>query len=649
MNIDRRYLHILIFILLSTCLLGQVSEGGLPLAIIESLEPTVTHNVGVPSLQKLQNEDEKNGWYSRVAAPLDLDLNLSNSGQWTDLQNGDRLWQLQINAKGAEALALQIRNYYIPKGAKLFFYSEDKSQILGAYTHSSNNAKKVFLAGIIRGESIFVEYFEPVSVNGKGSLDIFKLQYVYKKEGLRAAAPINNPQKDFGQSAACHININCPEAAGFEDIKRAVVRIIMILEEGMGYCSGSLLNNAREDLTPYVLSAYHCQSEYTPMYEFYRFDFNYEGDACSNPAVEPEYQSITGATTVAGYADTDFQLFELSENVPSSYNPYFLGWKNDIDYRPPGSNLVHHPQGDIKKYSHEYSIAIIFNNTITWDNGLVTTPRSHFRVYLDEGAFEGGSSGSPFMDNDGFVVGQLHGGTPFCDQSETFCGRLAKSWDGGGTPETRLKDWLDPDGSGIDSLDHFDPALLPDTMFNISGNVKVQIGLAFPNIPVSLYSGPNIDELTLLETVLSDDQGNYIFEDVPSNQDYFIKADFDDCHRNGVTTFDLILVTNHIIGVSPFTTPLEFFQADVSGNGSVTTFDIIQSRQIILQLIENYPSKKSFHFVNSEFDYSGMNVGDPLLNEPFIIKVPFLSEDTIVADFTGIKTGDLNASSAGCP
>tara|TARA_B110001469_G_scaffold32478_1_gene32964 strand:- start:386 stop:1606 length:1221 start_codon:yes stop_codon:yes gene_type:complete len=71
--------------------------------------------------------------------------------------------------------------------------------------------------------------------------------------------------------------------------------------------------------------------------------------------------------------------------------------------------------------------------------------------YIDEwedGVTEPGSSGSPLFDQNHRIIGQLYGGYAACSGSVNngqadWYGRFGVSWDGN-SPETRLKDWLDP-------------------------------------------------------------------------------------------------------------------------------------------------------------------------------------------------------------
>lgn len=70
------------------------------------------------------------------------------------------------------------------------------------------------------------------------------------------------------------------------------------------------------------------------------------------------------------------------------------------------------------------------------------------------GTVQNGSSGAPLFNSQKKVIGQLFAGCDCnSDYNEAFFGRLHISWEGGGTPDTRLKDWLDPKNTGVLTLD----------------------------------------------------------------------------------------------------------------------------------------------------------------------------------------------------
>src|SRR5690606_12607805 len=98
----------------------------------------------------------------------------------------------------------------------------------------------------------------------------------------------------FNTALPCHPNTACFADSLHQSLANSTVRIRMVMDEGIGWCSGALVNTTRQDKTPYLLSAYHCQYDFTPQYDLWRFDFTYTSPTCANPAVEPAYFSLTG-------------------------------------------------------------------------------------------------------------------------------------------------------------------------------------------------------------------------------------------------------------------------------------------------------------------------------------------------------------------
>ncbi len=104
-------------------------------------------------------------------------------------------------------------------------------------------------------------------------------------------------------------------------------------------------------------------------------------------------------------------------------------------------------------------------------------PNTAWRVVWDQGTVEGGSSGSPLFDNGNHkIIGQLFSNTQPttqpCNQAigGSNYGRFDVSWDGGGTPSTRLRDWLDPENTNAISTNTTSVANLPNSI-TPSGNI----------------------------------------------------------------------------------------------------------------------------------------------------------------------------------
>ena len=114
-------------------------------------------------------------------------------------------------------------------------------------------------------------------------------------------------------------------------------------------------------------------------------------------------------------------------------------------------------------------------------------------------------------------------------------------------------------------------------------------------------------------------------------------------HLNGVSTYDLVLINKHILGLQPFNSPYQLIAADANNSRSVSTFDIVELRKLILGIYTELPANSSWRFIPKDFPFS-----DP--TNPFADNIPeditFLNIQTNIlqADFTGIKIGDVSGN-----
>lgn len=74
-----------------------------------------------------------------------------------------------------------------------------------------------------------------------------------------------------------------------------------------------------------------------------------------------------------------------------------------------------------------------------------------------------------------------------------------------------------------------------------------------------------------------------------ANASYSITAQKQDTVLNGLSTFDLLLMSKHILNVAALPNPWQLIAADVNCSESVTTFDIVLLRKVILGITDTLP------------------------------------------------------------
>ena len=412
-------------------LIAQQSIGGLPQSMERNL-PNPYNQITLPilNIEQLLEEDRN----APLATPLrygykfDVNLSLDNSGEWFDLDNGDRIWRLMINSQDAFALSLEYNQFYIPNGATLFVYNEDASMVAGGYTNLNNQSDMLFATPLIQGDIIYVEYYEPSDAYGEGIININYIIHDYKD--------ILN-FSDSRESRSCGDNVVCSEADPYED----QINATSFLDMGGYICSGSMINNTSFDLTPYYWTAWHCVVGDNP--STFRFYFDYETSSCSGSwASNGPYEYGGTLLSSSSGMDPDYALILITDNTISD-GIFYAGWDKSSS-SPTISCGVHHPDGDPKKINYDNDTA--YNSgPVNWGDpdydgdDDISPSGSHWRITWDEGATTGGSSGSPAYNSSGRLIGQLTGGSGNCNSSngQDYYGKFSRSFND-------VDQWLDP-------------------------------------------------------------------------------------------------------------------------------------------------------------------------------------------------------------
>ena len=137
------------------------------------------------------------------------------------------------------------------------------------------------------------------------------------------------------------------------------------------------------------------------------------------------------------------------------------------------------------------------------------------------------------------------------------------------------------------------------------------------------------------------DDGHFIFSALDEGFDYTITPLLESNPLNGVSTFDLVLMSKHILGLQNLDTPYKVLAADVNNDGRVTAQDAIALRRLILNIDTKFANNTSWRFVDASYQFSVPS--NPWADEfPEVINVNDLQGALANADFVAIKVGDMS-------
>ena len=113
--------------------------------------------------------------------------------------------------------------------------------------------------------------------------------------------------------------------------------------------------------------------------------------------------------------------------------------------------------------------------------------------------------------------------------------------------------------------------------------------------------------------------------------------------NNGLSTFDLIVISKHILTTQLLDSPYKIIAADVDNSGSVSTLDVIRLRKVVLFTTDSFPNNSSWRFVPADYEFEDPE--HPLEEDfPTSISIDLSVNPTPAINFVAIKIGDANGS-----
>ncbi|MCF8243733.1 MAG: T9SS type A sorting domain-containing protein [Saprospiraceae bacterium] len=178
---------------------------------------------------------------------------------------------------------------------------------------------------------------------------------------------------------------------------------------------------------------------------------------------------------------------------------------------------------------------------------------------------------------------------------------------------------------------------IQDDTLVVSGLIFNEFHQPLTGVDVQLSDNGNMSH------AFSQNLGLFVFQNVPPGMSCKLQPVKEGGLLNGVTTFDLVILQNHILGTQSLTSPYKLIAADVNNSGSISTFDIVSLRKAILHMTDSFPNNNAWRFIEAGYHF-------PNPNNPFVEPLPEstwlnnMHHDMSGRNFVAVKIGDLNNS-----
>lgn len=353
--------------------------------------------------------------------------------QWQTLADGRQAAAINIASGGAYGLRAGVLVDQLPDSASLRVYSQERPDAIVETSGAQVNALLAQNAKAGETGAAAATWWTPEVGAGNATLEVVlpagvstdalriaipTISHVFQNLALPTEEELDASTKatGVGASESCNLDANC--TTNYQTERNAVARMVFTASDGKSYlCTGTLVNNTKQDFTPYFVTANHCISTQSAASSLQTYWF-YRSTSC-NSGVAGAYTARTGgANLLYATATTDSSFLKLNEMPPAGVT--LAGWdaRNQVQN---GTAIygLHHPSGDLLKYSvgsvtGYYNCASAGGENVSCTTG--DADSNFYRVVWNQGVTEGGSSGSSLFSN-GRVVGTLYGGSSMCSAS----------------------------------------------------------------------------------------------------------------------------------------------------------------------------------------------------------------------------------------
>jgi SprB repeat/Secretion system C-terminal sorting domain/Dockerin type I domain len=135
----------------------------------------------------------------------------------------------------------------------------------------------------------------------------------------------------------------------------------------------------------------------------------------------------------------------------------------------------------------------------------------------------------------------------------------------------------------------------------------------------------------------------YSFPTLPMGESYRIRPERNADILNGVSTYDISLISKYILGLEVAKSPYQLIAMDVNRNGEVEAGDMLELRNLILRKITKFSNNTAWRFIPRSYVFK--NPENPFAEDfPEILNFNKPTVNVNNADFIAVKIGDGNLS-----
>ncbi len=167
----------------------------------------------------------------------------------------------------------------------------------------------------------------------------------------------------------------------------------------------------------------------------------------------------------------------------------------------------------------------------------------------------------------------------------------------------------------------------------LTGAIKTATGRPVNQVTVGLSGFTTTSGQT-------NENGLFSIQNISTGGPYILKPVSPNDFKNGVSTFDLVLLQRQLLQGQTLKSPLQLLAADIDNSGNISIRDLLELRKLVINLSSKFEKNTSWRFIPTHFIFPDSS--DPWKTPfPEEIIYPAIFKDT-TGSFTAVKIGDLS-------